>query len=674
MPILPEDLLVVNDLLEDGVPKINKAINNAYYAMQPVTKGRIADNVVNYEKRYIPEVQLINQNAIEVNYKTRTITVGKGCFVSTEKYIFNIAPNQAITVPFPENDSVLYLLLYNYKTGTVYCKPFNEASDYDLSIISLYQKKIYGQSVQNVSYISENDNYDYLTEHRIRVFKQNIVADTIDYTRLNLFEATIISKDAVVLDQTNKKLLIKPSAYATMGSDIFNLNQTTQSLSLDLPQDNRLYAVVFDISMSPVKISIELYSDKEKFTNKRLLFYLYNNLAFGKNSSSLKIINGMQIDEFLSIVEKINKHLNNPFVQTVIYLIGDSITAGMGGTGYDTTGPNKGPFMFKDTDGVDCYENNPNAYCWANTFKKFIELKYNRKVIVSPEDTHITWIGPKQFVYAGTCKNRYYVSTVGLGNEIQFRFYGTEFKLFMLKDNGGGIFDLYVDNVKKGTYDMYSAETVYSHEIVVSGLVEGNHDVRIVQATTSNPSSISNRIKVEGVELTKNVVVKNRGVSGKDGRWIYLNKEKLVEEPNSLVILQIGTNDRIKNRQVSAEGAVGFQRAFIEFCKTKNIDVILSVANPVAYDNQESGDYNFGMPEVRNAISALAKEYKTDFVDNYDAFLRHCEIHGITIDSLLNDKLHPKDNGYQLMFRNIIRSLGLPLLIDEYEVDKLPNS
>jgi len=666
--------LLGTETVKESYWKINQAIDNSNAAIKPATRERVADNAVNFEKRYIPEVQLINQNAIEVNYKTRTITVGKGCFVSTEKYIFNIAPNQAITVPFPENDSVLYLLLYNYKTSTVYCKPFNEASDYDLSIISLYQKKIYGKSVQNVSYISEHDNYDYLTEHRIRVFKQNIVADTIDYTRLNLFEATIISKDAVVLDQTNKNLLIKPSAYATMGSDIFNLNQTTQSISLNLPQDNRLYVVVFDISVFPVKVSIELYSDKEKFTNKRLLFYLYNNLAFGKNLAALKIINGLKVDEFLSIAEKINKHLNNPFVQTILYLIGDSITAGMGGTGYDTTGPNKGPFMFKDSDGVDCYENNPNAYCWANTFKKFIELKYNRKVIVSPEDPHITWIGQKQFIYAGTCKNRYYVSTVGLGNEIQFRFYGTEFKLFMLKDNGGGIFDLYVDNIKKGTYDMYSAETIYSHEIVVSGFVEGNHDVRIVQATTSNPSSISNRIKLEGVELTKNVVVKNRGVSGKDGRWIYLNKEKLIEDGVTLVILQIGTNDRIKNRQVSAEGAVGFQRAFIEYCKTKSVDVILSVANPVAYGNQENGDYNFGMHEVRNAVSAISKEYNTDFIDNYDAFLRHCEIHGVSIDSLLNDKLHPKDNGYQLMFRNITRSLGLPLLIDEYGIDKLPTT
>lgn len=54
-----------------------------------------------------------------------------------------------------------------------------------------------------------------------------------------------------------------------------------------------------------------------------------------------------------------------------IKLIGDSITQGVGGTGFEENGDVI----------VEDWRRNPNGYCWANLFKSYIESKYNATVI-----------------------------------------------------------------------------------------------------------------------------------------------------------------------------------------------------------------------------------------------------------------------------------------------------
>ncbi len=54
-----------------------------------------------------------------------------------------------------------------------------------------------------------------------------------------------------------------------------------------------------------------------------------------------------------------------------IKLLGDSITHGVGGTGYCTNGE-----VF-----VDKYARNPNGYCWAKLFKEHVEEKYGCMVV-----------------------------------------------------------------------------------------------------------------------------------------------------------------------------------------------------------------------------------------------------------------------------------------------------
>lgn len=57
--------------------------------------------------------------------------------------------------------------------------------------------------------------------------------------------------------------------------------------------------------------------------------------------------------------------------KTVIKLLGDSITHGVGGTGFVQNGVHI----------VNEYSRNPDGYCWANLFKKYMEKKYNCEVL-----------------------------------------------------------------------------------------------------------------------------------------------------------------------------------------------------------------------------------------------------------------------------------------------------
>ena len=54
-----------------------------------------------------------------------------------------------------------------------------------------------------------------------------------------------------------------------------------------------------------------------------------------------------------------------------IKLLGDSITHGVGGTGFNQNG-----YHF-----INGYARNPDGYCWANTFRDYMEDKFQCSVI-----------------------------------------------------------------------------------------------------------------------------------------------------------------------------------------------------------------------------------------------------------------------------------------------------
>ncbi|CUB28250.1 SGNH/GDSL hydrolase family protein [Bacillus cereus] len=648
-------LVLLTDELPQGVAKINQGIKNANEAIKPALRERIADNAVNFTKMYVPEAQVINRNYIEVNYKTRKITIIKNCYISIEKYAFNISPSQVeMSLPNSTDDGILHLLVYNHKTAELSCKPYTSAGDDELSIARLYGKKVYGQNFEFITFISDDDNYNYLIDRKIPITNQNITVDTLDYTRINMYEATVIEKDKITVDLKSKKLVIKPNTFATMGNDIFNLNQTGTNLYIDLPSDARLYAFVVDITKSPFTVSFELYNDKIKFKNKRLLFYYYNNIPLGKNTNFIKVIGEM--GEILTIEEIIHKHLNNPFVRTIIKLIGDSITAGLCGTGYSATDKPIGNTGYKT--------NVTTAVCWANMLRDYVISKYNREFDVSVNNPNLSFLSATHQIVennAATFKWQVFFSNTTKNNGIQFTFYGDHFSIYHATIGGGGIMDIYVDGVKWDELDTFGtyADNV---EKQVTGLTLGDHLVEIRETNRKNTNASANSVYIQGLKIPKTADVINFGISGKHSQYLYQQREQLIEGADSIVIMQVGANDRHNFKTTAVTKS--YQRELVKYIRGLGKDVIVMASNPVSVANDMDSVRNFKMDDVDRSIHQVTKEFKMDYISNYKGYMEYAVNTGVTIDSLLFDGLHPNDEGYKVMFEFIAKGLGLTLLRD----------
>ncbi len=70
--------------------------------------------------------------------------------------------------------------------------------------------------------------------------------------------------------------------------------------------------------------------------------------------------------ELIKALINSNKHFR-------IKLLGDSITHGVGGTGFQQNGA---PI-------VEGFARNPDGYCWSNKFKKFMETNYDCEVVIN---------------------------------------------------------------------------------------------------------------------------------------------------------------------------------------------------------------------------------------------------------------------------------------------------
>lgn len=154
-----------------------------------------------------------------------------------------------------------------------------------------------------------------------------------------------------------------------------------------------------------------------------------------------------------------------------------------------------------------------------------------------------------------------------------------------------------------------------------------------------------------------NVTVKNFGQSGMNSSQLLPQLETLSNQGQSLVIMQLGTNDR--HNLTSIEETKKYQRQSVDFFLSRGIKVILMSAVPEPVEQENDPKRYFGMFDVDKAISELASEYGMEHISNYDAVLQFSEYRDINSDTLLADGLHPNDAGYDVMFRHIVRKLGM---------------
>ena len=166
----------------------------------------------------------------------------------------------------------------------------------------------------------------------------------------------------------------------------------------------------------------------------------------------------------------------------------------------------------------------------------------------------------------------------------------------------------------------------------------------------------------EYYESKFNVSVKNFGVSGRNSWDLLTNLGQIIHAEDDIIICMIGTNDR---NNESRDGVLNSKqtlynnlKAIREYVKSRGKEIIFMSNIPASVDN-ENLDKVFHMEDVDMVINKLASDYRFEYVSLYKLFIDYCKNNGVTIDSLLNDGLHPNDTGYDVMFYLVTNALGI---------------
>ena len=174
----------------------------------------------------------------------------------------------------------------------------------------------------------------------------------------------------------------------------------------------------------------------------------------------------------------------------------------------------------------------------------------------------------------------------------------------------------------------------------------------------------------EHMELQYNCSVTNNACTGTSIEFIIDNFEKLVDVDDDIVICTIGTNNRHQHhsevpKRTKCEHMQNFYNNIIKLhnkFKDAEKDVIFVANIPASAENEKDGaDFwrLFHMNDVNDIYMKASAVCGFPFISMYLLFLEYCELKGITVESLLSDGLHPNDKGYEVMFKLMLKELGL---------------
>lgn len=167
----------------------------------------------------------------------------------------------------------------------------------------------------------------------------------------------------------------------------------------------------------------------------------------------------------------------------------------------------------------------------------------------------------------------------------------------------------------------------------------------------------------EQMELKYSCTVKNWGTDGVDSDFILdqINQGKLVEKSDDMVILMIGTNDRLNySKNGSKEKLYENISNIVDKVQSMNKEIILMSSIPASKSNEESTKEPkiFHMSDVDQVIQNVARDKGMEYISLYKGMIDYCSAKNIPVDDLLRDGVHPNDEGYLVMYDLIRNALG----------------
>lgn len=604
----------VRESIASGLEAINSEIENFI-------------DTRNHENLYI-----IGDDKIVLDNQTNTLTILDGCFC--------VVPDLGVSKLSPKAIDIS-----NISIGYAYMLHTSNYSDVELSLYSenlSYNDKIIG-ILFGRNLITLNNNVVKVIDTSGNPYKKlddNIISDkNKKYAQISL-----INK-GIKIDFKLMKIIIEPDTFATINGVVVNINSSIKAISIPKTQSSSACYLVYSNN------EIKCIDRKELKVSDYIICSIYQYEVGGINYNKLNIVNEIKN---INTKNNIINSIRDPFEFTKVKLLGDSITAGVGGTGYSATGE-----LIGETE----KRANEVGYCWANELKKNLE-KFNKDVYVLPSHSNIAYDGEYSILHD---RNTYLcerVTVVGVGKSICTRFYGNYIDINYGAINTGAILDIEIDGIKKGTLDTYSSENKYKQVHKINGLSNGYHDLKLT-IVGKNDNSFNYGFSFEGFKLKKHITVKNWGISGWDANNMYKYKENLVEQDDTHIIMQIGTNDRIASKGFTNSEYVTYSlsKMCIDYWNSLGISCILSVANPCTIENEQSEDYNFSIADLHKVVFELGENSKIDIINNYQAILDYCLYNNIDLKSIVSDMIHPNDLGYKVMFNNVMKELQMPIFI-----------
>lgn len=154
-----------------------------------------------------------------------------------------------------------------------------------------------------------------------------------------------------------------------------------------------------------------------------------------------------------------------------------------------------------------------------------------------------------------------------------------------------------------------------------------------------------------------------RGIRSNDMVRQIEAKNGYVSSYDKLLIVMIGTNNKWATTSDTLEDLKNDLQWIIDWCDDNNKKLILISApmSSVAYDTQYSDGtmVKFHNEDIDHIYKEVTYKNNMDYIPMYQRMVEYCDLKDINIDTIFDDGLHPNDKGYYIMYKILMRELGL---------------
>lgn len=140
-------------------------------------------------------------------------------------------------------------------------------------------------------------------------------------------------------------------------------------------------------------------------------------------------------------------------------------------------------------------------------------------------------------------------------------------------------------------------------------------------------------------------------------------KNGYVSSYDDLLIIMIGTNNKWATTNDTLDDLRNDLQWIIDWCEDNGKKLILISApmSTVLWDTQYSDGtmVKFHNEDIDHIYKEVTYKNNMDYIPMYQRMVEYCDLKDINIDTIFDDGLHPNDKGYYIMYKILMRELGL---------------